>query len=320
MNILITGSVAYDYLMTFPGQFKDHILADQLDSISLSFLVDSLVRRRGGVAANIAFNLALLGVRSRIMATVGKDFDTDRTWLEDIGVDTSSLKVIEDKFTASFFATTDETNAQMASFYPGAMEHAAEQSLHEFERQKPDLVVVSPNDPGAMDKYIAECKEMRIPYLYDPSQQIVRVEGDVLRDGIEGAKALFVNEYEFGMIQKKTGMNKTDILSNVGFLVITAGENGATISVEDEEIRVPAVKTTQIKDPTGSGDAFRGGFLTGYSRGWDWETCGRTGALTATYCLEQDGPQGHTFTRQEFVSRYREHFDDNSVLDALIEK
>lgn len=318
MNILVTGSVAYDYLMTFPGQFKEHILPEQLETISLSFLVDSLVRRRGGVAANIAYNLALLGVRSRILATVGKDFETDLAWLENIGVDTSGLKVVDDKFTASFFATTDETNSQLASFYPGAMEHAAELSLHDLDGGQPDIVIISPNDPGAMDKYLAECKELDLPYVYDPSQQIVRTEGDVLRYGIEGAQALFVNEYEFGMIVKKTGMSEADILDNVGFMVVTLGEKGSKIFVRGEVINIPAVKTAKVKDPTGGGDAFRGGFLTGYSQGWDWETCGRLGALIATYCLEEEGSQDHTFTRKEFVSRYRESFDDNGLLDALV--
>jgi adenosine kinase len=317
MDILISGSVAYDYLMTFPGKFKDHILPDQLESISLSFLVDSLVRRRGGVAPNIAYTLALLGGKPKVFATVGEDFEDYRAWLDSKGVDTSWMKIVAGKYTASFFATTDQENAQMASFYPGAMGDAATLSLHNLE-DRPDLVVVSPNDPAAMDKVIAECAALSIPYLYDPSQQIVRVDGAVLKSGIEGAQSLFVNEYEFGMVQKKTGMNEADVVENVDYLVVTRGEKGVTIYHGDDQTQVEAVPPKQIVDPTGAGDAFRGGFLTGYSRGWDWRTCGQMGALTATYCLENDGPQGQDYTPSEYVARYREHYDDNGLLDQLL--
>jgi adenosine kinase len=279
--------------------------------------VETLVRRRGGIAPNIAYTMALLGGRPKIFATVGEDFEEYRQWLESIGVDTSLAKVIEGKYTASFFATTDQDNAQLASFYPGAMAHAAELSLADLE-SKPDLVVISPNDPAAMDKYIDECVQKGIPYLYDPSQQIVRVDGDVLKNGIEGAKWLFVNEYEFGMVQKKTGMSEAEVAAQVELLVVTLGEKGSMIWAGGEVIETGAVPPKQIIDPTGAGDAYRGGFLTGFSRGWDWDTCGHMGALTATYCLESDGPQGQSYTPAEYVARYRENFDDNGLLDALL--
>src|SRR5574338_362734 len=186
MDIVVTGSVAFDYLMTFPGYFRDHILPDHLDSISLSFLVDSMTRLRGGIAPNIAYTLALLGERPRLWATVGEDFDEYRQWLEGTGVDTSGARVIPGEYTASYFCNTDRSNAQIASFYPGAMARAAELSLRELG-QPPDLLVISPNDPGAMVRYVQECKELGIPYLYDPSQQIVRMTPDILKDGITGA-------------------------------------------------------------------------------------------------------------------------------------
>ena len=318
MDIVITGSVAYDYLMTFPGHFKEHIIPDKIENLSLSFLVETLVRRRGGIAANIAYTLALLGDRPKVMATVGEDFSEYAEWLEKNGVDTSTMKVVPGKFTASFFATTDRNNSQMASFYPGAMAHAAELSLRELKGKTPDLVVISPNDPAAMEKYIQECKELGLPHLYDPSQQIVRVEGDVLREGIEGAKALFVNEYEYSLICKKTGMSKEDILGNVEFMVVTLGEKGAMIYNGADEHKVAAVQTGNIADPTGVGDAFRGGFLTGLSRGWDWETCGKLGALAATYCLEAEGPQDHAYTREDFVKRFRENFGDIAIVNTLL--
>jgi adenosine kinase len=317
MKIVLTGSVAFDYLMTFPGYFRDHILPDRLDTISLSFLVESLTRWRGGVAPNIAYTLALLGERPRLMATVGVDFEEYRAWLESKGVDTSAVKVIPGVFTASFFANTDRSNAQIASFYPGAMAYAKQLSFRELPAPRPDLVVISPNDPAAMNQYVIECRALGIPYLYDPSQQIVRLQAEDLRAGIEGALALFLNDYEFGLVQKITGMTQADILNHVHFMVVTNGEKGATIYADGAEIHVPVVPPERIVDPTGVGDAFRGGFLTGYSRGWDWEICGRMGALAATYCLEQQGPQGHSYTPAEFVARLRLLYHDHGQLDAL---
>jgi adenosine kinase len=318
MDILVTGSVAYDYLMGFPGLFKEHFLEEHLEKVSLSFLVDSLVRRNGGIAPNIAYTLALLGDRPRVMATVGKDFEEYRSWLEKQGVDTSEIKVIADKFTASFFATTDRSNAQVASFYPGAMENAAELSLRELKGKLPDLVVISPNDPAAMEKYVEECKALNLAYLYDPSQQIVRFEGNVLRSGLEGAESMFVNEYEFEMIKKKTGLSLEDILAQLKFMVLTLGPKGAIVYHPDGEEKIEAVPTELNVDPTGVGDAFRAGFLTGYRLGLDWQRCGEVGSLAATYCLENDGPQGHAFEIEEFIARYREHYQDEGRLDALI--
>jgi adenosine kinase len=318
MNILLTGSIAYDYLMYFPGYFRDYILPDRLDSISLSFLVESMVRRRGGTAPNIAYTLALLGERSRVLATVGEDFEEYRMWLESKGVDTSAIRVIPGEYTASFFANTDRSNAQIASFYPGAMAHAGDLSLHQLNGERPDLVMISPNDPKAMVRYVEECKQLGIPYLFDPSQQIPRLDGEDLRAGVEAALALFVNDYELGMIEKRTGMTLADVLERTHFAVITRGEYGATIYADGEQTSIPAVAPKNIVDPTGVGDAFRGGFLKGFSQGWDWETCGRLGALAAAYCLEQEGPQGHAYTRAEFVSRYRRHFDDGGKLDELL--
>ncbi len=315
-TIIITGSVAYDYLMTFPGYFKEQILPDRLESISLSFLVDSMTRQRGGTAPNIAYTLALLGGSPKLMATVGEDFVEYRAWLERSGVDTSLARVVPGKFTASFFATTDRANAQIASFYPGAMAHAAELSFKEMP--KPDLVVISPNDPGAMTAYAAECRQLGIPYLYDPSQQVLRLSGEELTRDMQGAHFLFVNDYEYGLIEKKTGLDLAGILKMVQVLVVTRGEKGASIYAEGQEIQVPVYPPERILDPTGVGDAFRGGFLAGWQRGFGWQLCGQMGALAATYCLEQTGTQNHTYTRSEFVQRFRQVFDDGGKLDVLL--
>jgi adenosine kinase len=319
MDILITGSVAFDYLMTFPGLFKEQILPERLEKISLSFLVDSMSRQRGGIAPNIAYTMALLGGKPRILATVGEDFADYRSWLEGQGIDTRLMQVVKGVYTASFFATTDRTNAQIASFYPGAMAYATRQSLRDVQ-PRPDLVVVSPNDPVAMKNFAAECRQMDIPFLYDPSQQVPRLEGDELAQEMQGAFFLFVNDYEFDLICKKTGLGLAELQDRIRVLVITRGADGSSIYTEGREYTIPVVTPEHILDPTGVGDAFRGGFLTGFGRGWGWELCGQIGALAATYCLEEQGPQSQHYTRSEFVQRFRGYFDDRGVLDALLSK
>ncbi|MEA4909553.1 MAG: carbohydrate kinase family protein [Anaerolineaceae bacterium] len=318
MTMIITGSVAFDYLMTFPGYFRDHILPERLDTISLSFLVDSMVRQRGGTAPNIAYTLALLGERPALMATAGEDFDEYRAWLDQAGIDTTYTKVIPGVYTASFFANTDLANSQISSFYTGAMAYAADLSIHDTHAGRADYVVISPNDPTAMDRYVKECRESGIPYLYDPSQQVVRMDAQQLRRGVEGAHSVFVNEYEHELLQKHTGLTTEDILQCVRILAVTCGAQGAKLYVDGREYQIPSVEPMQILDPTGVGDAFRGGFLRGFGLGLDWQTCGQMGSLAATYCLEQRGTQAHTYTPGQFIARYRSFFDDQGALDALL--
>lgn len=317
MNIVLTGSIAFDYLMTFPGYFKDHFLSDKLDHVSLSFLVDTLVRRPGGVAANIAYTLSLLHERPAVMATVGEDFEEQRRWLEQRGVDTSGIRTIPGVTTASFFVNTDRSNAQIASFYTGAMAYASQLSFKQLE-DKPDLVMISPNDPAAMVNYAKECRQMGIPFIYDPSQQIVRLDAQDLRTGIEASHALFTNDYEFSMIEENTGMGVTEILEHTEFIVTTRGDRGARMHTSQGIVDVPVVRPRQIADPTGVGDAFRGGFLKGYMHGMSLERCGQLGVLAATYCLESDGPQGHHFDLPGFIERFRQHFDDQNDLEHLL--
>lgn len=324
MNILLTGSVAFDYLMTFPGYFREHILPEKLGSISLSFLVDSMTRLRGGIAPNIAYTLALLGERPRLWAAVGEDFAEYRQWLESHGVDTTGARVIPGEFTASFFVNTDRDNCQIASFYPGAMAHAAELSLHELVNERPDLVMISPNDPRAMRQYGIESQALRIPYIYDPSQQIVRMTGDELCEGISGADALFVNDYECALVEKMTGLTPESIIAarqggGRSFVAVTRGAEGVTVYTEAGTVHSAVVPPQQIVDPTGVGDAFRGGFLTGFAHEFDFTTCAQMGVLAATYCLEQRGPQGHHYSVAEFVVRFREHFNDGGKLSQLLD-
>jgi adenosine kinase len=323
MKIILTGSVAYDYLMSFPGHFRDHILPDKLETISLSFLVDSMVRLRGGVAPNIAYTLALLGQHPILWATVGEDFAEYRHWLERMGVDTSGARVIPGVYTASFFANTDRDNNQIASFYPGAMAYAAQLSLHDL-RTRPDLVLISPNDPEAMKLYVKECQELQYPYLYDPSQQIVRLTGEEITNGIQGCLALFVNDYESALIEKMTGFTPEMIANRENapidsFVVVTRGSRGADIITQSQNYHIPVVPQKEKVDPTGVGDAFRGGFLAGYANHFDLLTCGKMGALAATYCIEHRGPQTHHYTVVEFVDRFRQFCGESEEIDNLIE-
>lgn len=319
MEIVITGSIAFDYLMTFPGRFKDHLLADKLDRVSLSFLVDELNKHFGGVAPNIAYTMALLGEHPKVLGTAGKDFGEYRAWLDAVGVDTSTIIQLDNLYTASFFANTDLDNNQIASFYAGAMAHARNYTLTKTLENLPDMVVISPNDPQAMINIVDECAGQDLPYMFDPSQQVLRLDQDFLCHGIDGAHILICNEYEFELISKKTEHDREDILKLVDVLVVTLGDQGSVIYASDEEYRVPVCPVERIADPTGVGDAYRGGFLKGIAMGWPWELCGQIGAVCAAYVLEQIGPQNHKYQLGEFVARFRETFDDGGALDVLLD-
>jgi len=326
VTVAVTGSMAFDYIMSFPGKFADHILPDQIEILSVSFLVDSMRRERGGTAGNIAYTLALLGQPVLLMATVGQDAADYIDALEKQGVDIGGVLQLPTDFTASFFVSTDTTNNQIASFYTGAMAKAGQISFVDQDHNKISIAIISPNDPQAMVKYVRECKELDIPYIYDPSQQIPRLTPEELSEGITGAKILVVNDYEYKLIKKQTGLDDSDIQMKVETVIITQGEKGALIrSIQVgpdrkallEEILVPAVPPHHIADPTGIGDAFRAGLITGMLRGYPWEVSGRMGSLAATYVLEQYGTQRHRYTRQEFGARYRDLFGTSPELEDL---
>jgi len=306
MSIVVTGSIAFDYLMSFPGKFTDHFLPEHMNRVSLSFLVDSMDKRRGGCAPNIAYTLALLGERPRLMATAGQDFGEYRQWLEAAGVDTSLVELVADKFTASFFCSTDTANNQIASFYTGAMANAGELSFR--TAGEVTLTIVSPNDPGAMLQYAEECRALGIPYIWDPGQQCARMSGDELRDGVDGAAIVICNDYEFELLRQKTRLDEAAVLSRAGALIVTRGEHGCVVRDRDREVVVPAVPPTRIVDPTGVGDAFRGGLMKGIAAGATLEESARIGAVAATYALEHLGGQSHAYSQQEFRDRYDAHF------------
>ena len=306
MRIVVTGSIAYDYLMSFPGRFTEHFLPEHFSRVSLSFLVDTMDKRRGGCAPNIAYSLALLGERPMLMGTAGQDFGEYREWLEAAGVDTSLVREVPGKFTASFFCSTDTANNQIASFYTGAMAHAAELSFRTAGAV--DFAIISPNDPEAMTQYAEECRAMGIDYMFDPGQQCARMAGDALADGLAGAYALICNDYEFELLRQKTGLDEAGILGQTRLLIVTRGEHGSSVITRDGRVDVPAVPPRRIEDPTGVGDAYRAGFLKGMAVNADPVVCARLGTVAATYALEHLGGQSHAYTWQEFQARYQKHY------------
>ena len=306
MKIVITGSIAYDYLMSFPGRFTELLLPEHLQRLSLSFLVDTMDKRRGGCAPNIAYTLALLGERPLLMATAGEDFGDYRQWLESAGVDTSLTPQIAGKFCASFFCSTDTENNQIASFYTGAMADAGQLSFR--SARDCGLAIIAPNDPGAMVQYAGECRTLGIPFIFDPGQQCARMEGDQLRDGITGATVVIVNDYELELLRQKTGLSERDILVLAQTLIVTRGENGSSIITNDGRVDVPAVTPARIVDPTGVGDAFRGGLMRGMSLELPYDVSARLGSVAATYALEHMGGLSHAYTWDEFKARYQQHF------------
>ena len=305
-KIVVTGSIAYDYLMSYPGKFTEHFLPEHMNRVSLSFLVDTMDKRRGGCAPNIAYTLALLGERPLLMATAGQDFGEYRQWLEAAGVDTAHVKQIDGKFCASFFCSTDVDNNQIASFYTGAMADSGQLSFRAV--RDCGLAIIAPNDPAAMVQYAEECRALGIRFIFDPGQQCARMAGDELRDGITGAAIVIVNDYELELLRQKTGLGEHEILGLAGTLIVTRGEHGSSVIGRDGRIDVSAVTPHRIVDPTGVGDAYRGGLMKGVALGLPYETSARLGSVAAAYALEHLGGLSHTYTWDEFKKRYEAHF------------
>ncbi|MGB3769698.1 MAG: carbohydrate kinase family protein [Rhodococcus sp. (in: high G+C Gram-positive bacteria)] len=315
MTIAVSGSIATDHLMRFPGRFADQFLADQLAHVSLSFLVDDLVIRKGGVGGNIAYAMGVLGASPLLIGAVGPDFSDYRSWLEDNGVDCSAVTLSDTAHTARFVCTTDEDMAQIASFYPGAMTEAGDISVHTVaEGRDLDLVLIGANDPAAMVRHTSECRELGIPFVADPSQQLARLDGDQATELIEGAEYLFTNEYEWGLLKQKTGLSESQIRDKVGMRVTTLGKNGVEIVGKDGvEIRVSVVPETSKVDPTGVGDAFRAGFLVGRADGLGLERSAQLGSFIAVLVLETTGTQEWTLVRDDAVKRLTEAYGEDAA-------
>src|SRR3954447_15014969 len=307
MRVIVTGSIATDHLMTFPGRFADQLLPDQLDKVSLSFLVEDLDVRRGGVAANISFGMGVLGLRPTLVGSVGADFDEYRSWLERHGVDCGFVRVSELRHTARFLCTTDADQNQIASFYPCAMADAREIELGRIVSQLGgvDLVLVSPNDPEAMIRHTDECRDRGFAFVADPSQQLSGMEADQIQRLVDGAAYLFCNSYERALLEQKTGWSGDDVLSRVGVRVTTMGADGALVEqTGHEQIVVPVPQEERRADPTGVGDAFRAGFLTAVAWGLGHERAAQVGSMLATLVIETVGTQEYDLARAHFLDRF----------------
>ncbi|ROT31339.1 carbohydrate kinase family protein [Micromonospora sp. HM5-17] len=316
MKIAVTGSIATDHLMHFPGRFADQLIADQLHKVSLSFLVDELVLRRGGVAANIAFGMAQLGLRPILVGAVGTDFEDYRSWLERHGVDCDSVHVSEVAHTARFVCTTDIEMCQIASFYAGAMSEARNIELAPVAARVGglDLVVVSANDPDAMLRHSEECRQRGYPFAADPSQQLARMDGKDVISLIDGADYLLTNEYEKSLLQSKVGLTDEQLLERVKVRVTTLGKDGVEIAGRDvAPFRVPIARELQVAEPTGVGDGFRAGFFAAISWGLSLERAAQVGSLLATLVLETVGTQEYEVRADLFVKRLAESYGDEAA-------
>jgi adenosine kinase len=311
--LLIAGSIATDHLMTFGGKFADSLVVDQLDKLSVSFLVDDLEIRRGGVAPNMCFGLGKLGLRPVLVGAAGEDFADYRSWLERHNVDCDSVHISDSKHTARFVCTTDQTMAQFASFYPGAMAEARLIELAPIVARvgEPTYVLVGADDPDAMRRHTEECRQRGYAFIADCSQQLAFGDGDLIRDLIDGAAILFSNEYESHVIAQKTGWSSDEVLAKVGYQVTTLGKDGARVTDKDGlEIVVPAAQGVAAVEPTGVGDAFRSGFLAAITWGLPLERAAQVGCVLAAYVVETVGTQEYDFTHAEFVDRLRGSYGD----------
>ncbi|GAA3963739.1 carbohydrate kinase family protein [Gordonia caeni] len=318
MFIAVCGSLATDHLMKFPGKFSEQLLSDQLEHISLSFLTEDLLVRRGGVGGNIAFAIGALGGNPLLIGAAGEDFADYREWLSEHGVDCRGVRISRTQHTARFTCTTDETMAQLAFFYPGAMSESRSIDVTEVfdETGRPDLVLVAPDDPEAMVRHTELCRDHGIPFAADPSQQLARLDGDTARNLISGAKYLFTNEYEWGLLLQKTGLTADDVAGLVEVRITTKGSGGIDIVPSTgEALHVPVVPVVDQLDPTGVGDGFRAGFLTGLSRGLRFERAAQLGAMVATLVLECESTQGWIWEHESAVERIRGAYGDTAAAD-----
>lgn len=322
MRIVVTGSLAYDYIMNFPGYFKDHILPDKVHMLTVSFLVDSMRRMRGGVAGNIAYSLALLGEHPLVVATAGQDFGEYRSWMERQGIDASGIVEIADDFTASCFINTDQSNNQIVAFYTGAMAHSKNLSLAGLGLGADDIVVISPTDPEAMTRYVRECQQLGIPFVFDPGKQTPRLEAEQILLGLTGASVLIGNDYEYAMLAKKIGWTEAALIGAVPLTVVTRGEYGSSIystETNGQPTDIPIAPVSEVRDPTGAGDAYIAGLVFGLAHKLPLPVTGRIAALMAAYTIEQRGCQEHTFTLIEFAERYTSAFGACPEIEALVE-
>lgn len=312
MRVIVTGSLAYDYIMNFPGKFSDHILPDKVHMLSVSFLVESMKKMRGGTAGNIAYTLALLGAKTAVVSAAGQDFAEYRAFMESKGIDTRGIKVIENEFTASCFINTDFSNNQIVAFYPGAVGHARDVAMASLGLERGDWVIISPTDPESMARHTGECKKAGVSYVFDPGKQVPRLDKAQILAGLDGCAVLVGNDYEFGMMAKATGLTEQELFDRAPLTVMTRGEEGSRFLVRGQApLEIPIARPSAVVDPTGAGDAYLAALAFGLAKKLPHAVIGRIAALAATYAIEFRGCQEHSFSMGEFTRRYREAFGES---------
>ncbi|PZR10268.1 MAG: carbohydrate kinase family protein [Archangium gephyra] len=315
MRIIVTGSLAYDYIMNFPGKFADHILPDKVHMLTVSFLVDSMKKMRGGTAGNIAYTLALLGAKTAVVSAAGQDFREYADFMQGRGIDTRGINLVNNEFTASCFINTDQANNQIVAFYPGAVVHARDVTLASLGLEKGDWVIISPTDPESMARHTAECKKAGVSYIFDPGKQVPRLSKEQILAGLDGCAAFVGNDYEFGMMAKATGLTEQALFDMAPITVMTRGAEGSRILIKGKPtIEIPVAAPSAVVDPTGAGDAYLGALAYGFAKGLPHETTGRIAALAATYAIELKGCQEHSYSIDDFARRYQAAFGEKLSL------
>jgi adenosine kinase len=307
LSVVCTGSIAYDYILSFKGRFKDHILADKTHILNLSFLVDELRKRRGGVAGNYAYNLSLLGYPAAVLATAGGDAAEYRDWLMARGIDCQGLRLLDDEITATGFTTTDMDDNQLTGYYGGAMNRAAMLGVDDASPGA-EALIVGPNAPAAMLRLARECRDRSLHFVFDPAHQLPRLSAEDVAEGARGAWILIGNDYELQLIMERTGHDLAGLVNLAEIVVTTLGRDGSQIATRTRTVDIPPAPAVRESDPTGAGDAYRAGLVAGLLRGLDLEAAGRVASLAATYVVEQVGTVEHSYTQGEFSARYTDAF------------
>ncbi|MBV8529121.1 MAG: carbohydrate kinase family protein [Candidatus Dormibacteraeota bacterium] len=307
MTVVATGSIAFDYILSYAGRFRDHILLEKTHILNLSFLVDRLEKRRGGVAANYAYNLALLGYPSAILATAGRDAGDYHDWLAARGIDVQGLRLVDDVMTATGFTTTDSEDNQLTGYYGGAMLRADALGLDDTVGD-PEVVIVGPNAPAAMARLVRECRDRNVRWVYDPSHQLSSMDVADLKDGISGAWILIGNDYELELIQQRTESDLAALAQECGIVVTTKGRHGSRLTTRSVDIEAPAAAAHKEVDPTGAGDAYRAGLVASLLQGLELDDAALVASLAAVYVVEQTGTVEHEYTRDEFAQRFATAF------------
>jgi adenosine kinase len=306
-NIIITGTLSYDFIMDFSGRFADRIMPDKLHCLSLSFLVDKLSKQHGGTAGNIAYSMRMLGLRPVILSPAGNDFGPYKTFLEKHNIPTTYISVHKNVATSAYFVMTDKDDSQIGSFFTGATKYAKRLHISDVPDSGP-FVVLAPTEPLAMKQYVKECTRLHMQYMYDPAFQIGNFTPAELTEGITHAQILIGNDYEIALIEQKLGISHDELISMVPIVVTTLGSKGSIIETRRDAMHIKRADAENASDPTGAGDAYRAGFVSGYLRGYDLPVCGQMGSVTAAYTVEKYGTQTHSFTQKEFIARYKKSF------------